>query len=269
MKKFLQLSALFLVTILYGQKISDYQYIYVPDKFSDFEPNKYDLNNLLELKLKQKKYFVLRDDKENWLLEILQNPCRYLTADITDTSNMFKNRLKVQFKDCQNKTVESSDGNSSIKDYEPGMRQALEVAVKTLAISTPVEKIMNIQKVELTESNKNSEMTNRDLPEVPETKRSQITPTSKLKAAATKNEELYSSGKLILNKILLTNGEFVLVIHSSSTPYATFKPSTKKDVYRVKLPDGTKTIGYLENNQIVIEWEFKDGTLTKQILLPK
>ena len=55
MKKFLQLSVLFLFASFYGQNISDYRFIYIPGEFSDVKANRYGLNTLLREKLKQKK----------------------------------------------------------------------------------------------------------------------------------------------------------------------------------------------------------------------
>ena len=54
MKKILQFSTLLMLPFLYAQQISDYQYIRVPEKFGDAEVNKYGLNELLQIKLKQK-----------------------------------------------------------------------------------------------------------------------------------------------------------------------------------------------------------------------
>ena len=47
MKKILQVSAILVATIFYAQKISDYQYIYVPETFTDKKANKYGLDDLL------------------------------------------------------------------------------------------------------------------------------------------------------------------------------------------------------------------------------
>lgn len=63
MKKFLQILPLFLIISLFGQNVSDYQYIYVPQKFNDFEQNKYGLNDLLQAKLKQKRFIILNENK--------------------------------------------------------------------------------------------------------------------------------------------------------------------------------------------------------------
>ena len=80
---------------------------------------------------------------------------------------------------------------------------------------------------------------------------------------------MYSNGSATFNRIFLANGEFILVNPNNSVPYATFKPSTKKEVYRVQLNDGTATIGYLEDGNIVLELANSDGSFRKEILSRK
>ena len=266
MKKILQISTLLLITFFYGQQVSDYQYIYIPEKFNDQDVNKYGLNDLLQLKLKQKKFTVITESKENWPAELLQNPCQILTADLLNTSNMFKNKLKVEFKNCDNKTIGSVDGISSIKEFEPGMREALEVAAKKIPMSAPVEKSMTLQKEETPNQ---VEIVKKDSPVVAETKKAQVVPAPKTEATASQKAEFYSNGSLTLTKILLTNGEFILVNPNNSVPYATFKPSTKKEVYRVQLGNGTSTVGYLEDGNIVVELADSDGSFRKEIFTRK
>ncbi len=266
MKKILQISTLLLITFFYGQQVSDYQYIYIPEKFNDQDVNKYGLNDLLQLKLKQKKFTVITESKENWPAELLQNPCQILTADLLNTSNMFKNKLKVEFKNCDNKTIGSVDGISSIKEFEPGMREALEVVAKQIPMSAPVEKSITLKKEEATNQ---VEIVKKDSPLVAETKKAQIVPAPKTEATASQKAEVYNNGSLTLNRIFLANGEFILVNPNNSVPYATFKPSTKKEVYRVQLGNGTSTLGYLEDGKIVVELANSDGSFRKEIFTKK
>ena len=262
MKKILQISTLLLITFFYGQQVSDYQYIYIPEKFNDQEVNKYGLNDLLQLKLKQKKFTIITESKEKWPTELLQNPCQILTADLVNTSNMFKNKLKVEFKNCDNKTIGSMDGISSIKEFEPGMREALEVAAKKIPMSAPVEQSMALKKVE---SINQVGTVKQDLPVDAEAKKRQVVPTPLTEATASQKAEVYSNGLLTLNRIFLANGAFILVNPNNSIPYATFKPSTKKEVYRVQLSDGSSTLGYLEDGNIIVELANSDGSFRKEI----
>ena len=233
MKKILQISTLLLITFFYGQEVSNYQYIYIPEKFQDQEVNKYGLNDLLKLKLKQKNFTIRTESKENWPAEASDNPCKVLTADLVNTSNMFKNKLKIDFKDCENKTIGTTDGNSSLKDFEPGMRDALELAAVKIPISAPQ------------------------------------TITTKTEYSTIQKAEIYNNGSLTFNKIFLANGEFILVNQNNSVPFATFKPSTKQEVYRVQLDDGTATLGYLEDGKIIVELTNANGSFRKEVFSRK
>ncbi|MDQ0476949.1 hypothetical protein [Chryseobacterium sp. MDT2-18] len=269
MKKILQIFTLLFLPFLYGQQVSDYQYIYVPEKFSDTEVNKFDLNDLLKLKLKQKKFTVITESKEKWPAELLQNPCHILTAELLNSSNMFKNRLKIEFKDCQTTTISSLEGKSSIKEFEPGMRDALEDAAKKVPVSMPVEKSMVTEKVEPAKIKQKSETVKKDLPLVSESKNIKVVPAPKEGATAGQKAEVYSNGTLSVNRIFLANGEFILVHPNNSVLYATFKPSTKKDVYRVQLADETATLGYFENGEIIVELVNSDGSFRKEVFSKK
>lgn len=265
MKKILQISTLLLIAFFYGQKVSDYQYIYIPEKFNDQDVNKYGLNHLLQLKLKQKKFTVITESKEKWPAEILKNSCQVLTADLLNTSNMFKNKVKVDFKDCENKTIVSLDGISPIKEFEAGMREALEVAVKKIPMSAPAENLITQEKEE---PETRSEKVKQDLTLVAEAKKNEIVSPIK-EVEVNQKAEVYSNNSVTLNRIFLPNGEFILVSPNNSVPYATFKLSTKKEVYRVQLSDGNTTLGYLEDGKIVVEIPNSDGSYTKEIFEKK
>ena len=118
MKKIISLSLLFSLTLLYGQKLSDYEYVYVPVKFKDYETNQYNLNNLLKKALEGKKYKVIQEEMANWPSELRQNPCKVLNAELLNDSNMFRNRVKLQFSDCQKKVVSETKGNSMLKEFD-------------------------------------------------------------------------------------------------------------------------------------------------------
>ena len=269
MKKILQISTLLFVTFFFGQQVSDYQYIYVPEKFKDFEPNKYGLNDLMQLKLKQKKFTIITESQTAWPAELAQNPCSVLTAEVLNTSNMFRNRVKIEFKNCENKTIALLEGISSIKEFDTGMRDALEIASTKIATSNPVERTAIVKREEPKKVTQQVEPVKQNLPIVDQTKIAQVVPAPKTIATADQIAEVYSDGSLDLNRIFLTNGEFILVNPNNSVPYAMFKPSTKTEVYRVQLSDGTATLGYLENGKIIVELANSDGSFRKQVFIKK
>lgn len=271
MKKFLQIFAILFAISIFGQSISDYHYVMIPGTFKDAKSNRYDLNDLLALKLKQKKYNVLPENQISWPKDAVENPCSVLTAELEDPSNMFRNKILIKFFDCNSKEISSLEGKSSIKEFEPGMRDALEFAAKNIAVSNPITH-ENVAKSENVKTS-TAEKTKIALEKKPKTALLSQTTTKEI-STLTSNKtsdksEVYSNGNLTLNKIILGNGEFILANPNSSVPYAIFKPSTKKDTFRVQLGDGTTTLGYIENGQITIEVMNNDGSFRTEIFSKK
>lgn len=259
MKKIFPLSLLFLAASFYAQNISDYQYIQVTTK--DFANNKYGLTNMLEAQLKQKNYTVISEDLVPGSVAV-RDKCDLLTAEIVDTSNMFRNRLELNFKDCNNKIIASVEGKSMEKDFEPGMRDALAKASNEISASNPTVKSEPV-KAEIAVIK-----TEEKVPvETPTPVAAKEIPLQKIENVAikkTNSAEVYSNGTISLNKIFLSESQFILVSPNTSTPYAIFKASTKKDVYHVQLQDGTSTLGYLEDGKIVVDQPTAEGNFRKE-----
>lgn len=262
MKKIVQISALFLTTIFFAQNVSEYQYITIEN--TDPKGNRYGLNELLTQQLKQKNYIVLPANKEDWQQELRQNPCEILTAEISDTSSMFRNKTTVSFVDCNKKTIASSEGRSMIKDFEPGMREALQSAMVKIAASNQEkkkvalpEKQTNYAEAEIKAAEKKAAevVTNVDLSKL----------TDKLETKPASKVDVYTNGTLTLHKILVADGEFILANPTTYIPYAIFKPTSQKDTYRVQLSDKSMTLGYVENGNIVVELPNSDGSFRKEI----
>ncbi len=271
MKKFLQIFAVLFAVTVFGQNISDYRYVMIPGTFKDVKTNRYDLNDLLALKFKQKKYIVLSENQNSWPIEAVENPCSVLTAELEDSSNMFRNRILIKFFDCKGKEISALEGKSFIKEFEPGMRDALELSAKNIAVSSPVaqEKMAQTEPVKTSfiEKIQTGTETKPSTVIVQQEIHKEISPSTVASTPIKISEkaEVYSSGTLFLNKINLGDGEFILVNPQSSVPFATFKPSSKKDTFRVKLSDGNATLGYLENGKIVVEIPNSDGSFKNEI----
>lgn len=250
MRNIFKLSFIFLFAILSGQNISDYQYIFIPKEFTNAKANKYGLSNLLAKKLKAKKYVILADP--------IQTSCESLHAEIADTGNFLTNKVRVDFKDCQNKTVATFDGKSNIKELEEGMQDALENAMKGINVSNPVH-LVSSQMSKQTETVSQTEHVNQ--------KENTIETPNGITVQNT--AEAYTNGTLTLNRINLSENQFILANPGKSVPYAVFSASGKKDVYRVQLENGTTTFGYFENGNIVIETPNSDGSFGKQVFIRK
>ena len=278
MKKAIQFSTILLAALFYGQSVSNFKYILIPQKFKNEKANKYDLNILLASKLKAKKFAVITENSIDQPAEV-SNPCEMLKAEVTDVSNMFTNKVRIDFKDCNEKTIASLEGKSTIKEFEEGMRAALVASLNNLSPSNPSDQIL-VAKLESVASNtqqkdikkERSNSNTSEIVNVSEKNKSsnQTTGTiSQSENLSTSKAEVYSNGSLTLNKIILGNGEFILVNPNNSVPYATFKPSAKKDVFRVQLQDGTTTLGYLEAGKILVEIPNADGSFKTETFLKK
>jgi len=124
-------------TIAFAQKVSDYKYVAVPEKFETFKED-YSLKDLFSKAMAGKKYIALPVIKDNWPSDAKNNYCNVVTADILKDKSLFKNKLIVQFKDCNNKMILETRGSSNIKDFEEGFHDALKQALIAVPVSNPV-----------------------------------------------------------------------------------------------------------------------------------
>ena len=253
MKKILKLAFIILFTSVYSQNISDYTFVYIAEKTGDFEANKYGLATLLSAKLTAKKYVVIAENNDSWPEVAKKNPCRVLKAELADTSTFLKNKLQINFRDCSGKTVASYEAKSNIKEYEPGFKDALNTALKTFPVSNPVKLAVT------------NETRKPNIAAVAEPVKSTSNQTPNSGAKTENKAQTFSNGTLNLNRIFISDSQFILASPNNSTPYAIFKATTKKEVYRVQLQDGSQTLGYLENGNIVIELPNADGSYRKEI----
>jgi hypothetical protein len=236
MKKLSILMLAICSTVVFGQKVSDYKYVSIPEKFTSFKGDSYGLETALAKALKSKKYTVLPASKDQWPWEAKDNSCNVLNADVQNLKSFFSNKLKIEFKDCNNKVLFESKGSSDIKDFEEGLAEALKDALKSIGISNPVQ-------VAATES----------------------TP------AVVSSADNYSNGKVEVQKIQIDANQFILAKSGSSVPFAIFRTTSKKDVFIVKLSDNTTTvtIGYFENENLVIDIPQPNGTYLKEVFTKK
>ncbi|MBW3524646.1 hypothetical protein [Chryseobacterium sp. NKUCC03_KSP] len=250
MKKLSIIMSTFCVMFTFAQKVSDYKYVVVPSSFESFKKNNYGLSAFLTKNLKSKQYVVISENRGQWPEEANANPCSVLNADLVNDSSFLRNKVVLEFKDCNSKVVSSQKGSSSIKEYEEGFPDALSKALVSISISKPVEITTFKQEVQVTKE------TAQETPKVNEQK------------PQNSRAEKYSNGKLSLQKIQIDASQFILVDGNSSVPYATFKETTKKDVFRVKLGSGESTTGYYENGNLVIEIPKSNDEYFKEVFAP-
>ncbi|RKE75426.1 hypothetical protein [Chryseobacterium sp. AG363] len=247
MKKLSILAMAVCSTTAFAQKVSDYKYVAVPEKFETFRED-YGLKKFFTKAMIGKKYIILPTIKDNWPAEAKSNFCNVVSADILNDKSLFKNKLIVQFKDCNNTMILESKGGSKIKEFEEGLQDALKEALIKIPVSNPIAL--------LPASNNSTQHTS---------------PDSVASAASTTTPEAsnYSNGKLDLQKIQIDPSQFILAKSGSSVPFAVFKATSKNSVFLVKMADGNTTIGYFENGNIVIDIPQTDGRYSKEVFTAK
>lgn len=259
MKKAALLLCFFCLALMHAQNISDYEYVYVPKKFKDFEQNRYNLNALLIDALQKKNYTVIQEEMQKWPDDLKLNSCKVATAELHDASNMLRTKVSLQFTDCGNKILLESKATSMEKDFDLGFQEALNVSLTKVPASQPNPS--NISSG-VKETAKESVPKPIDQKEIQEIKKLETSVSS-----GNKKVETYSYGKSTFQKIQLSVEQFILVSSGSSVPFATFKNTTKKEVYRVQLENGVQTLGYLENGNIVIELPSGEGSYQKAVFI--
>lgn len=251
MKKFSTFIAALCITFSFAQKVSDYKYIALPEKFSGFKNNQYKLDVLLSKTLKQKQYVVVSGNRSQWTAEANSNPCSVLNADVINDSGFLRNKVVLEFKDCNGKVIASQKASTSIKEFEEGFQDALKQALVTVPVSSPKEIQMQVAVQEVQSFEPAKEVS-----------------VQKVENSATQSGK-YTNGKVSLQKVQIDDSQFILVENNSSVPFATFKSTSKKDTFKVKLNSGESTLGYYENGNIVIEMPKGNGDYSKEIFILK
>lgn len=234
------LSILLCVIAFYStqaQDLNSYQYINIPIEFSGKRMNNYGLKDQLITALKSKNYIIIEGPIENWPSELRNNPCSIVKADLLNVSTLLKNRVRLELKDCNGNIIKFTEGGSDLKEYDEGYKEALKNALRVVKTSNPTTNIVSTE------------------PKITDNSDSQVT------FAPMDKEE-----HLSLQRINLSDTQFILVKSNSSTPYATFTKADKEGIYRVVLENKETAFGYSEKGKLIIEIPQKDGNYIKQII---
>ncbi|QED38849.1 hypothetical protein FK178_14490 [Antarcticibacterium arcticum] len=134
MKKFITFIILFAgIYISKAQDLNAYRYVIVPEKFEFLkEADQYQLNSLAKF-LFEKHGFEAFIEGEEMPLEFVQNRCEGLLANVANESGLFRTRLILTLKDCNNRVVYTSpEGTSAEKDFQTAYHEALRNAFSPL-----------------------------------------------------------------------------------------------------------------------------------------
>ncbi|CAH8291925.1 hypothetical protein EV196_10723 [Mariniflexile fucanivorans] len=133
-----KISALFVICFLtigaFAQtNLNNYKYIIVPNKF-DFlkEADQYQLNSLTEF-LFNKYGFLALMEGSTYPDDVLKNRCLALKSNLIKDSSMFKTRVAIELKNCNDQVVYTSEmGESREKEYQRAYTEALRNTFKSI-----------------------------------------------------------------------------------------------------------------------------------------
>ncbi len=123
------ISLIFIFEAFSQSNLNNYKYVIVPKKY-DFlkEENQFRLNELTKFLFEKHKFSTLMEG-ENYPDDLLRDRCLALKSDVINDSGLFKTKLKVELKDCNNQVVYSSEfGETREKDFGKAYTEALRNA---------------------------------------------------------------------------------------------------------------------------------------------
>ncbi len=126
-----KLFGLVLTTFLIASYAQErYQYVIIPQEFDGFngKENPYGLSSSINYLLKKRNIKTF-NQKE---MTIIENPCDGLTANVQNTSSMFRNKLRFILKNCTGQEVFSAEGTGKSKEFREGYTEALQEATTEL-----------------------------------------------------------------------------------------------------------------------------------------
>ncbi|NNK10346.1 MAG: hypothetical protein HKP08_03295 [Flavobacteriaceae bacterium] len=126
MKIFYFVLFLFLGVTSFSQSvINNYKYVIIPKKFDEFKKeNQYKTSTMVKFYLTQQGINTVYDDALP--LELENDGCLALFADLDDQSNMFTTKVAIIFNDCKGEEqYRTQVGSSRIKQYDDAYREAI------------------------------------------------------------------------------------------------------------------------------------------------
>ncbi|MFI1771777.1 hypothetical protein [Thalassobellus citreus] len=123
-----------IVTSVFAQaNLNNYKYVIVPTKY-DFlkESNQYQLNALTKFLFNKYGFETLMEGDE-YPEDLVRNRCLALRSNVTKDNGLFKTKLLVTLKGCNDQVVYTSEvGESREKEYKKAYTEALRNAFKSI-----------------------------------------------------------------------------------------------------------------------------------------
>lgn len=115
--------------------LNNYKYVIVPTKY-DFlkEKDQYQLNSLTAFLFNKYGFQALMEGSV-YPEDLLKNRCLGLKSDLIKDSGMFKTKLAVELKDCNDQVVFTSQmGESREKEYDKAYTEAIRSAFESIEV---------------------------------------------------------------------------------------------------------------------------------------
>ncbi|GAB1856369.1 hypothetical protein MHTCC0001_12040 [Flavobacteriaceae bacterium MHTCC 0001] len=283
-KQFPLIIALFLISGVFAQSnLNNYKYVIVPNRFNFLrEDDQFKLNGLTHFLFEKYGFSALKEGS-GYPNDVMLNNCLALRSDVLKESGMFKTKLRVVLKDCNDRLLYTSEiGESREKEFSVAYHKALRAAFRSIEalnykyepkedlVSSKSTKIIEEEKTEAVQEikklkeelkalKKETENIQKNENEVIEIPKVDVQPKAEeIKGVAVESPQKPTSTMLYAQAI---DGGFQLV---DSSPKVVFKIK-KTGLNDVFLVEGKSAIVYKQGNNWVIE-QYENSRLQKKEL---
>ncbi len=251
MKKLLLLTFIISAFGVSAQSVNNYKYILVPDKFSDFKENQYQLNYYLKKLLRQGNFTVLNEHVKTWPEEVRQNPCMVLKADLNKKKKLIKNGVELTFKDCYGVVNGSFRGISEIKDFDKGYQDALNQAMQQAG------------KYDSVKSNTTS---------IPFNTNDEISENNSGLDSVFESSTVFKNENQLVILTPVKTGSYLLYDKKDLTLIAQLQPTSRDGIFQVTVLNSEQkytTVGFLDDENLSIDFMNKGKKETTDFKIVK
>ena len=288
-KFFTILLTCFIATSVFSQvTINSYKYVIVPNKFDFLKAkDEYNLNSLTKFLFSRYGFEAVMEGSD-YPNDLVLNRCLALESDVTKESGLFKTKLKIELKDCNDKVLYTSPlGESREKEYKTAYNLALRDAFKYIEAKSykyePNETITSIRtSLQPQVKNEVSEEIQQLKEEIENLKREKVAEVAVVKKSVVKTPKVVEPqpkpkelklGKVAEDKTTVIEGASNVLYAQEIENGFQLVDSSPKVVYRIKntnlknvfLVQGKNAIIYKKGDNWVIEY-YSDSTLAEEAL---
>jgi len=280
----IMMSLVFMASAFSQSNLNDYKYVIVPKGYDFLKGNnQYRLNELTKF-LFEKQGFLTLMEGENYPDELIKNRCLALKSDVTKDSGLFKTKLSVELKDCNDQAVYTTQvGESREKDFGKAYNEALRDAFKSFngmnyhyvpkqineVVETKEERNNNVavvqeiqqlkEEIKNLKQEKKTEVVEAVVPQMAE-KKEAIVNVNPIEKGHVKKADVKVVSSDVLYAQPIENG-FQLVDSSPKVVYK-IKKTSLENVFLVEGFDGTLLN---KKGQWILEY-YENGSLKQKVL---